>query len=651
MTGPYRRRFLDANEKTEAPGQHIIVQVSPHFADNGRRPKLQFAGAAATRCRFDSGVVSREIDAEFSGASDWWQWLADQLDKKRRTWVWSRGAHAAFCLLGGWEKVVAKQIRVGFLMDKDPPWVLRFHLNGWPCTWIDSRNFFQDGWAEGAPAIDCAWYITDRVKRLLNWHRDTDLGCLGFTSADMAMRAYRHRFAPRVIRGELSAKDPGPEPDRKRPICWPVPADCAAIRRKFGWPDRRDDPEHGHACCPVHESERDAYYGPLFVCHQLGRVRGPIYVVDCQSHYASVMRGRTFPAQYLFSVRNPDLRKAQSLATSKATVAHVRLCTPDFAYPLRRANRVGCAVGRFDTTLPGPELLRALDNGEVEMVYALHAYRPVELFTAFVDWFWNQRCAARFFGDKMIESLCKDVLVKMTGKWSQTVDRWEIDRSRRAARPWGIKSAWDAKLGRDVSLRFLGDVVQVHAGKKKPGYYFPAVSAYITSYARLHIAHVVDQIGIDEVLYNPVDCLHLTALGYGRLKKLGLLEEPALGKFKLERVISKAQYLGPGAYIRDDEPVVCGLPKGARHSGGTKYEYTRVESCSEVFCRHHSDELRTVGGSVDLEARQLWGRERADGRVFPPLLDEPDQAAEAEAQLSSDARVKELKNGRYRKGE
>lgn len=618
-----RRRFLDANETTESPGQHVAVAVASRPAGRGRNAPLAFAGAAAVRWRWDGGTVSRTHEQEFGEPRDWWEWLEGQLHPKRRTWLWSRGAHGAFLLLGGWERVVARLLRVGFLLDKDPPWLLRFSLGAKRCTWVDERNYFGRDVPEETSLAGAARAVATRVQALLAWHAHSDLGCLGFTAADMAMRAYRHRFAPRVTRGELTHKDPGPEPARKRPICWPVP----------------HDREH------VHEDERQSYYGPLFTCYQLGRVAGPIYVADVQSFYASMMRGRFFPAQYRFSLSRPDLEKARGFAETQATVAAVRLCSPDYPYPARRAGRVGMALGNFDTVLAGPEFLHALHHGAVDRIHVLHVYRPEELFTPFVEWFWNARCAARHQQNPLIEGLCKDALVKMTGKWAQTSDRWEIDPKRTASRPWGYDHRYDAKDRRDVSVRFLGDTVQVHAGRKMPAYYFPAVSAYITSYARLHMQWVIDQIGSDEVYYNPVDCLHLSARGWRRLQKLGLVQQPGLGLFRLERVIDSAQYLGPGAYVRDGEPVVCGLPKSARHAGGTRYEFTRVESCCEVFSRPHSDTLLTRDGSADLDARTLWGRERDDGRVFPPLLDEPAAAADAEEMIRHRIRMEGLRRG------
>lgn len=666
MTRP-RRRFLDANEGTEEPGQHLIVQVEGAAVAGGRRGEVAFHRAAAVRFRWEGGLASRFHCAEFDHPSQWWNWLEGHLEKKRQTWVWSHGAHAAFLLLGGWQRCTAKLLRVGFLLDKDPPWLLRFKISGLPLTWADLRNFFPLGhdeinerlpgdtvvvpkdWAGGAYQDDLLFrnstITLNAVIQLLHWHRANDLGCLGFTSADVAMRSYRHRFAPRVTRGELCDTDPGPEPKRRRPICWPVPLECEHAKRLHGIKGAYVGAEDKEECCPVHELERAAYYGPLFTCHQLGPVKGPVFVADCQSHYASMMRGRFFPSQYLFSLGRADLPKARALAESKAVIASVRLCSPDWPYPVRRGGRVGLALGHFDTVLPGPELLHALDNGAVEVVWEMSVYRPAELFTPFVDWYWNQRCIARHQKNRLTEGLCKDVLNKMSGKWAQASDRWEVTDKYPAARPWGIKRRYNAEKRKDVSLRYLGDTVQIHAGLKYPSYYFPAISAFITSYARLHMAWVVEQVGQDEVFYNPVDCLHLTARGFKRLQKAGLLVEPSLGSFRLEKTIRHAVYYGPGAYCADGVPSVCGLPRHALQVTDTKYEYTRVEHCSEVFTREVPASLLSRTGTADTAARTLWGRERADGRVFPPVLDHPESVAEGMAVLEHRRRMEDLRHG------
>lgn len=636
MTNHRRRRFLDANETTEAPTQHVAIQVEADPVKGGAPGEATLARWAGVCWRFDAGQVSRVCEAENSDPRLWWEWLESLLHPKRRTWIWSKGAHAAFLLLGGWQLVAAKLLAVGFLLDKDPPWVLRFRTSNKPATWVDLRNFTDKGATDHACALDSARATAKIVQEILFWHRASDLGCLGFTAAEMALRAYRHRFAPRVVRGELSDFPPGPEPERKRPICWPVSVECDRVRERFNLPARANDTDAQAPCCPVHEAERQAYYGPLFICHQMGMVRGPIYVVDCQSHYASQMRNKFFPAQYLFSLNRPDLGKALRVIESKATCATVRVCSPDWPYPVRRGGRVGLAVGRFDTTLAGPELHHAHTNGNLECVYDLHAYRPLDLFTPFVEWVWNQRCAQRHLGNEMVASLCKDLLVKLTGKWAQTSDRWEIAKGRRAPRPWGMRLRYNARLRRDVSERFFGDTVQEHAGLHFPAYYFPLVSAYITAYARLHMASVIERVGLENVLYNPVDCLHLTAKGLKRLSDAKLLVEPAMGLFRLEKTLGWANYLGPGAYVRDGEPVVCGLPKHARRVSETRYEYRRVESCAEVFSRPVPGTILTHNGSADLAARHLWGRQRKDGRVFPPVLDDAEDAERFEKDAASE---------------
>ena len=97
---------------------------------------------------------------------------------------------------------------------------------------------------------------------------------------------------------------------------------------------------------------------------------------------------------------------------------------------------------------------------------------------------------------------------------------------------------------------------------------FPAIASYVTSYAREYMAGVYRALPERSLLYTATDSLLVTQAGYEALARLDLLDEEAMGKFRLEGVYPDAEICGPNWYKKGERWTCSGLHGSAHHEAG-----------------------------------------------------------------------------------
>lgn len=636
-----KAHWLRPNDGTRTPQTIVALACEPapeevpHTAGAARNV-LGFGVACMSR--LERGKCSRKEWFEFVDAAAFWTWLELQFRDRRAVWVVSARLFRDLCLLGfpelleqriyalagGSENLTSKQRRdvkndfQGFSCLADPPTIIPARRLGRSVTMVDLRNYFPSdekalGEKIGAPLLErpgdsagfAEWQAyTSRRCRIAQeslaalvetWQRE-DLGVWQFTAAGLAMRAYRHRFMPKkaIL---MDAHEPATELGREalaggEARCFYIGDIVARGERRALVPWEPDDD------------------GPR-------QREGPVYVVDVTSFYGAMMKGNLFPCELAAFKPDGDVEDLQTWRKRLCLVARVEVESAEQTYPYAHHSDDErtryWAVGRFWTTLCGPELLRALDAGHVRQVGPIAAYLPGRLFDRYVDYMWQKRSESEGADREMYKLL----LVSLPGKFGQKSPTWQETGEESHEQKWGPLIRGHAQRGGVERYRVFAGYVQRADEPTETQNSFPLIEAYVNSYGRAWMANVRARVGEQHVIYQHTDSLHLTAQGYRNLRKLGLVRPGELGFFRLVDRYERATYRGISDYTLDGRNVVAGLPCDAEPMPNGELEVTTWEGAAGVINRGPDlsvtsyRELRRLG---ELHPR---GRLTASGRVLP----------------------------------
>lgn len=416
---------------------------------------------------------------------------------------------------------------------------LRCASTGGRIVFVDTLNWFRSTLAEigttlnleklPMPAFsepDSVW--ADYCKRdtevcfhafceLIKWHRANDLGVFRYTAASQAMGSYRHRFstAPILFHDNGEAK----------------------------------------------KLERQGFFGGRTECFRVGLVSEPVFQLDVNSLYPSVMRSNKYPS-YLDAFEENHLPKAVSFIDDPlSTIAEVDMIDPPPIYPFREGGMVVYPRGSFRTTLCGPELSEAIAGGWVKSIGRYAVYKTAELFTKYVDEIWAMRWRYKTEGNGVYAGLAKTLLNSLYGKFSQRPNRWdELDNGVGGLElcQW-ILPDWDTKKVRQYRTVAGRVFVEVKEGERDDT--LIAISAFVASYARLRMNEIRAKAGRDNVFYQGVDSVLVNSEGLARLNELGPFGESQLGGLRLNYHAENAVLYNVADYTLGDRQVVAGRAK------------------------------------------------------------------------------------------
>jgi hypothetical protein len=544
-----------------------------------------FRRAVATRWRYERGRTTREESASFGTIVDFWAWLISRLDRKRVTWVWGHSIGYDLTALRVWERIergdlhfgeavthsgrdvlAGKSPRVwkGCIVTGDPPTILGCRTRcGRPVKFLDILN-----WA------NCT---IDELADVLGMEPPPVVA--DEAGDDLVQVKLRHRAA--IIRSAVEEIC-----DMVRTQCLGNMAPTVASQASHAWrhpsiPCRILPTEDGNA----RRLERAAYYGGKIHVYYEGNVIesaaaglermtgqnplmatvavGPVYHLDVVSCYGSVMIGNRFPVNHVKTLIDPTVAELRGLLGAFCVIADVDIHTGGEPFPLRRHGDVGYFTGRFRTQLAGPELIRALEANAIHEVYRAQVYVADEPFNDFVRKCWSIRNLYLLAGRRFQARLAKHLMATLHGKLAQRSPRWEVASDLVAPQPWGQYAEMDAATGLIVQYRSIGGTVQVRGDQSEPPDAVPALSAYVTSYARELMLSIRWAAGYRGVLYEDADSLHVTQAGFDELSRRGWIDEHALGKCRVVAKADRATYYGKKDYELGTKIVRAGKQREA----------------------------------------------------------------------------------------
>lgn len=562
------RFFLNGNKGTETPVNLCFFDtesLEPIPLGEHAGVKLSLRLWVAVYVRWEAGKLTRRQVVRGHTPTEFWEHHERRQRKREPLWAFAHNLGHDLTQLHFWRELEGRRFTLGPVprginprtKKERPPWKGGMCLEGRPswlivrgkfgtCRFVDTGNYWPSklaaigeafgldklkmpAWA--APESEwfdycqrdaevCEVAVLDLMKR---W-RDEDCGVFKMTAPSLALAHFQHTARCRV-KGT----------DKLNIVL---------------------EPNH-----PAGKYEREAYYGGRVEPFYLGELPAQVHHLDCNSLYLSVMSGGLFPRKRAGFLSEPTPAALRRAMSCYGAVAHVLIRSDSDTYPLR-LNDVQCHCrGTFWTWLLGPELQRALNRGHVAQVRENVLYSLQALFTGWADYWFDRKQKAAALGTLGAGEyeFAKLVGNSLSGKWGQRGEFWKDRPGMVAQVPWG---QWLAvsKRGRVVRrFRGVAGFAQERVKGAEPGHSFPAISAYITSYAREYMRSVFQRLPAGSLLYTATDSLIVTDAGLEALEAHELVDPTAFGKFKLLGTYPSVTVSGPNWYSLGDKQVRAGL--------------------------------------------------------------------------------------------
>lgn len=293
------------------------------------------------------------------------------------------------------------------------------------------------------------------------------------------------------------------------------------------------------------EISRAAYRGGRCEANLIGRTDWPVRRYDVNSMYMHAMHGLEVPVKLITVTAKKPIGQVTEWLTKYAVCAEVQLDTPHPIYPKDHGGRLCFPIGRFTTTLAGPELQHALDHGHVHKIIRTAVYEKAEAFTAFIDWCWTARALALKESREVDAWMYKHVGTNFYGKFGQRGRVWEFNGAVLPGVTADLSSR-DLQTGKLVRLRVVGGQVQLLNDEGESFNSVPAIAAYITSRARLNLYKLICLGGRELIHYIDTDGMDAAPEAWAVLDKL--VDPTKLGALKVEWTEPWMRYRGPKDY-------------------------------------------------------------------------------------------------------
>lgn len=625
-------RLIRPNKSCQVPSQHIILDTETLPMPNDQCPMTKihkFRLAVACFFRWERGRPTREKWIQCQSSVDLIKWITSFWTDKRLTWIWAHSAKFDWTSLQLWNHLTDRTITLEYASLDGKPHFLTTRAGKKSAWWIDSCNWWQMSLAKlgesvnlpklpmpdfTAPDVDWFAYCKRDVEilrvavvDLLGWIVDNDLGCLRISAPGQAMQAYKHRFAPRATMVLPVKHKNGTITEEPREVCLPIT----------------------HGVPEVKQLERRAYFQGTVRVNVIGEVKGPVYCLDVNSCYPSVMLDGLVPTRLVdFSCRE-DYVRPFPLDLIQECIADVKITTSNPDYPLRTCGHCVYPVGTFWTTLPGPELLHAHAKNRILQMGRWARYDLGNLFGAYVRCLWDLRCQYNARRDLAKGSLCKLMLNALGGKFGQRSHRWQKDTEVDWPEPWGHFDIINAVTNEVKHYRSIAWLIE---RQEPPGEHpesFPAVAAWVTSLARIKMLQLQEVLnGKGTCYYSAVDSIFTNQRGFETLSIGGQCNE-LLGGLRTDRIAAKMQIRGIANYSIDDTMHVAGLPGTATIGKDQRITVTILTAPIPNDRQSvHNGVVQTVG-TRSICPQYVHGRLNSDGITRPWILPLEEQEMQA----------------------
>lgn len=449
---------------------------------------------------------------------------------------------------------------------------------------------------------DAAWWqrchadvevATLAIEQVMDWWDQGELGNWSVTGPASGWSTYRHRRpAPKVL------VDPDPE------------------LRAF---------------------EARAISGGRREARRTGKLPRGLYAdLDLATAHLTVMASQPLPARRFrsFDSLEPSSPWLRSRIFDILAEVEVELETP--RYPWDSGRGVFYPVGRFRTTLAGPDIREAIERGELRSIGRGTLYHTRAHMAGWALWL-AQLIAQETPGiPRVVQLLAKHWSRCVPGKWAGHSS--EVIRKTPDPRPgWAVeRGAIDGGTRAADFLRLGGELWTI-ARDEWADDAFPAILAFIQSYTRVALGRMLDSLGPAVVSCNTdgvlVDVWRWRAAqtevprngrpsGDQALRELDAWcqsMEPELGAFqvRIKGAWSEVTVLGPQHLVLGTERRLAGIPRRAIVLADGRFAFTAWPKLRVQLIPDGPPAYRTEARTVSLDRITQAGWLLADGQVRP----------------------------------
>jgi len=311
-----------------------------------------------------------------------------------------------------------------------------------------------------------------------------------------------------------------------------------------------------------------------------------VHQLDATSLFPSVMAGNDYPAKLSrWEVREQPIALAPSIRLADS-ICEVVLRNTDTTFPVRIDGATQYVCGTYKTTLAGPELAHAYKLGAIDLWGSWCEYETAPIFAGYVEHFWRLRQQFHAQGNSLYEQFSKLLLNSLYGKFGQRSSQWVHCPGLIPEVPWSQWTHLDAASGEAIEYRAIGERVERSETPGEIDGNFPAISAFVTSYARQRMRQLRQLLGPADLFYQGVDSLIVSQDGFLKLMAAGEVAHFELGKLRYERTADCAGIWGKHNYDFGSRRVAAGIKADAVDLGGGWFEQDRFRRVSSLFRQH-----------------------------------------------------------------
>lgn len=636
---PFHNLHPNSNERT--PWHVAYMDTESHWRSEGpdQLHTLRLWYGVQVRRHTGKGWPESRSDGWGDTAAGMVEWLEQTVTTKRPLWVYFHGLNFDLGLTKLPLLLMERGWRLGrHALAGDTPWANL--LNGKRSIWlVDSFSWFRRSLEEVGRQLEIAkaplppedgseeaWYgrvradveiLEAAMGQLMDWWDRERLGHWSHTGPACGWNAMRH----------MCVTPPG---HNRRPALDVI--DDGTFDLQSGKVTICTDPA-------VRAFEREAIYGGMReVSYQGPLQEGAWANLDLKQAHLRIAGHRMLPCKLLDSGDELPVNSSLIGARLSGIIARVRVRASEPSWPLRAGGRISHPTGEFWTTLCDPELVEARERGELLEVGRWHRYRLNHFMWPWAR--WMEQCLADESGDTPPAAwfACKAWSRTVIGKWATRTSSWTpIGTSLESA--WSVAPAIAGAPAGTADLVQLGTTLYDVLRDQESDDAFPAILAWVQSWARRELRAVVREVGREHVVQVNTDGLLVNAQAAG-MAPGGVGEDggpesatwaavaaaaasvgDALG---LGRIACKGLYrsgwvLSPQHLQLDGWQALSGVPRKAERVSGWRFRFLSWPTLGGQMRRGLEAGYRRRLVERDLSHLTVPGWVMADGCVLPPV--------------------------------
>jgi hypothetical protein len=600
MRDTRRKAHILKSEKTLTIPRHIIIfdtETKKNRIDSENVQQVLRLGWACYYRRASDRHIDKYEWCYFETQSVFWHFVLSHTYPKEKVWLIARNIVFDFTVLGGWAYLKKAGYKLKFFYNAGTTSIISVYKQRCSIVFLDSMNWFVEsiektGERIGLPKLKIDFDTCTQAELKVYGRRDVEIELENFKL-----------FIKFLTEGNIAR------------LCYTrgSTAMSAFLLRHY------TTKIYIHNNKQALQLEREAYRGGRVECFFIGTVSdGDFYLLDVNSLYPYVMKQNYYPVKYVKTLHNVSINDLTKYLKKYAIVARVLVDTDIPVYSIRRGRSM-FPVGQFVVTLCTPELQYAVLAGHIQSVDTLVLYKRENIFTSYVDKFYNLRQQFAAAGNEEYVELCKKMLNSLYGKFGQKAENWvkigeapnEPDRVEVGFVYGGTKfTKVQYLLGEVFLLKSYGEAYDS----------FPAIAAHVTAYGRLYLWDIMQKAGTGNYFYCDTDSLIVNKQGLDNLANR--VSPSILGDLKIADKGNTLDIRGLKDYTFASKNVIKGIRKNAVQITDNLYTQDQWPSFKGMLRKSNSAIYTVKTITKHLTREYFKGTVTDTGLVIPLVLKE-----------------------------